>query len=131
MKKLIKFFILFLLVQTSFSQTLSEQDDNIYNSAGIEVKPEYPGGISAFYKFVANNFIAPIDKSFKGGKVIVAFVVERDGSLSDIKILRDAGFGTGVEAMRVFKLSEKWKPAVQNGKNVRVSFLIPITLQSN
>lgn len=109
----------------------ASDDDSIYNTAGIEVKPEYPGGIDAFYKHVSKNYNPPTAKAFKGGKVFVTFVIEKDGSLNDIKVIRDPGFGTGDEAIRVLKLSEKWKPGEQNGKFVRTLFALPIVLPSN
>lgn len=107
-----------------------EVDDNqIYNTAGIEVKPEFPGGIDKFYNYVIRNFRAPEEEGLKG-KVYVTFVVEKDGSLTDIKVLRDIGFGTGAEAIRVLKKSPKWNPGVQNGKPVRVLYSLPITIQT-
>ena len=105
-----------------------EEDNNIYNTAGIEVKPDFPGGIEKFYKFVTKNFSPPEDEDFPGGKVFVTFVVEKDGSLTDIKVLRDAGYGTGKEAMRMLRTCPKWNPGEQNGKKVRVQYSLPITV---
>jgi protein TonB len=105
-----------------------EEDNTIYNSAGIEVKPEFPGGMAKFYKFIENNYNVPSESP--GGKVFIQFVVEKDGSLTDIKILRDIGHGTGKEAERVLRKSPKWTPAEQNGKKVRCSYQLPITLQA-
>jgi protein TonB len=104
-------------------------DNTIYNTAGIEVKPDFPGGIEKFYKFVGNNYVTPEEEGLKG-KVYVTFVVEKDGSLTDIKVIRDIGYGTGKEAIRVLKKSPRWAPGVQNGKPVRVLFSLPITIQS-
>ncbi|KFF20185.1 MULTISPECIES: energy transducer TonB [Flavobacterium] len=106
-----------------------EEDTQIYNTAGIEVKPEFPGGIEKFYKFVGNNYKTPEEEGLKG-KVYVTFVVEKDGSLTDIKVLRDIGYGTGTEAIRVLKKCPKWNPGEQNGKKVRVLYSLPITIQS-
>jgi protein TonB len=106
-----------------------EEDNQVYNTAGIEVKPEYPGGIEKFYKFVGNNYKTPEEEGLKG-KVYVTFVVEKDGSLTDIKVLRDIGYGTGTEAIRVLKKCPKWNPGEQNGKKVRVLYSLPITIQS-
>jgi protein TonB len=107
------------------------EDTNVYNMAGIEVKPEFPGGIEKFYKYVQNKFQAPDDEDFKGGKVFVSFVVEKDGSLTDIKVLRDPGYGTAKEAMRVMNSCPKWAPGEQNGKKVRCNYTLPINLQGN
>lgn len=106
-----------------------EEDNSVYNTAGIEVKPEFPGGIEKFYKFVGNNYRAPEEEGLKG-KVYVTFVVEKDGSLTDIKVLRDIGYGTGAEAIRVLKKSPRWAPGEQNGKKVRVLYSLPITIQT-
>lgn len=105
------------------------EDNTIYNSAGIEVKPEFPGGIQKWYSFLKNNFQAPDEPGLKG-KVIVSFVVEKDGSLTDIKVLRDIGFGTGKEAERVLKKGPRWTPAEQNGKKVRCSFIQTFSVET-
>ncbi|WPR72626.1 energy transducer TonB [Flavobacterium sp. NG2] len=106
-----------------------EEDNQIYNTAGIEVKPEFPGGMDKFYSYVGKNYRAPEEEGLKG-KVYVTFVVEKDGSLTDIKVLRDIGYGTGKEAIRVLSKCPKWNPGVQNGKPVRVLYSLPITIQT-
>jgi protein TonB len=111
-------------------QQVVEEDNTIYNSAGIEVKPEFPGGIDKFYSYVASNFDQPEDDNFPGGRVIVSFVVEKDGSLTDIKV-RDIGYGTKAAAEKVLRNSKRWVPAEQNGKKVRCSYTLPILLQGN
>ena len=105
------------------------EDNTIYNTAGIEVKPEPPGGMDKFYKFVGKNFQVPEEDGLKG-KVFVTFVVEKDGSLTDIKVIRDIGYGTGKEAIRVLKSCPRWNPGEQNGKKVRVLYSLPISIQS-
>jgi len=106
-----------------------EEDNTVYNTAGIEVKPDFPGGMDKFNAFVAKNYQAPEEEGLKG-KVYVTFVVEKDGSLTDIKVLRDIGYGTGTEAIRVLKKCPKWTPGEQNGKKVRCTFSLPISIQS-
>ena len=103
-----------------------QSQERIYS--GHEAKPDFPGGIQAFYTFVGNNFRMPDVKDAKG-KVIIIFTVEKDGSLTDIKSIRDIGYGTGEEAVRVLKLSPKWIPGEIDGKPVRVSYSLPITIQ--
>lgn len=105
-----------------------EEDNNIYNTAGIEVKPEFQGGMDKFYKFISKNYTTPDDCG--GGKVFVNFVVEKDGSLTDIKVLREACPGSGKEAIRVLKSCPKWNSGEQNGKKVRVLFSLPISIQA-
>lgn len=108
---------------------VEEVDNNIYNTAGIEVKPDFPGGIEKFYSYVGKNYQVPEEEGLKG-KVFVSFVVEKDGSLTDIKVIRDIGYGTGKEAIRVLKNCPKWNPGEQNGKKVRVLYSLPINIQS-
>lgn len=103
------------------------EDTGIYGTAGLEVQPDFPGGIKKFYDFVGRNFEAPEDAA---GKILVTFVVEKDGSLTDIKVQRDIGYGSGAEAIRVLKKAPKWIPGEQNGKKVRVQYSIPITIQA-
>ncbi|MES2829202.1 MAG: TonB family protein [Bacteroidota bacterium] len=103
--------------------------DAIYDPVGLEIYPEFEGGMKAWYKYVSRNLKYPemaMDQS-KGGKVFLSFVVERDGSISNVQVMRGVGFGMDEEATRVIKKSPKWKPGVQNGKAVRVRFNMPIT----
>lgn len=103
------------------------EDNQIYNA--VEVKPDFPGGIQKFYDFVGKNYRVPEGEDLKG-KVFVQFVVEKDGSLTDIKVMRDLGYGTGKEAIRVLQKSPKWKPGIQNGRPVRVLYSLPISIVS-
>ncbi|WP_437921675.1 energy transducer TonB [Sphingobacterium sp. LRF_L2] len=98
----------------------------------VEVMPNPPGGMAEFVKWVGKNYIYPEAALTQGikGSVMISFVVEKDGSLSDIKIVRDLGFGTGEEALRVLKKAKKWRPGVQNGRPVRVAYTLPITLST-
>jgi hypothetical protein len=105
------------------------EDNTVYNTASIEVEPEFLGGMENFYSFVQKNFQMPDEEGLKG-KVYLTFVVEKDGSLTDIKVLRDIGYGTGKEAVRVLKTTPRWNPGEQNGKKVRCTFSLPISLQS-
>ena len=104
-------------------------DNTIYNSAGVEVQAGFPGGAGKWQSFLKNNFTPPDEPGLKG-KVIVSFVVEKDGSLTDIKVLRDIGYGTGNEAIRVLKKGPKWTPAVQNGRNVRSAFIQQFSIET-
>lgn len=96
----------------------------------IQIKAEYPGGMAAFNREFISRFKTPnVDSNVKKITVIVQFVVEIDGSLSDIKVARDPGYGTGEESVRVLESMSKWKAAVQNNRNVRSQFTLPITIQ--
>jgi len=100
--------------------------DKIFNA--VEIQPTFPGGEAAFGKFLTDHIRYPAvaKENNVTGRVFVQFVVERDGSLTDLKILRDPGSGLGDEALRVLKISPHWKPGIQNGKPVRVQFTVPV-----
>ena len=107
------------------------ENDAIYNPLSIEMRPDFPGGMNKFYKFIGENFKAPSDRKFEGGKILVKFVIEKDGTITDIKVIHDLGYGTKEEAIRVLKLSPKWIPAENNGEKVRTEFTLPIALSAN
>lgn len=103
--------------------------DEIHDMVTIEAFPEFEGGMKAWYKFISKNLRYPgmALEQEKQGKVFVSFVVERDGSISNVTVSRSAGFGMDEEAVRVIKKSPKWKPGKQNGQNVRVRYNMPIS----
>lgn len=104
------------------------EDKTVYNATTIEVMPEPFGGVNGWTKFLQKNLRYPAQATDKGvgGKVWISFIIEKDGHLSDITVLRGPGFGMDEEALRVLKLAPAWKPGVQNGRNVRVKYTIPI-----
>ena len=104
-------------------------DNNVYSSAGIEVQPEFPGSSAGWKKYVERNYRLPEVEQDLKGRVFVEFVVEKDGSLTDIKVIRDLGFGTGAEAVRMLKNAPRWKPGIQNGKSIRVRYTQAIMLE--
>lgn len=130
MKNFFFLVITFLVIQiVSAQDSPNVSNDILYNSAKVDVQPQFSGGIEAFFKFIANHYKMPNVDKFSG-KVYVTFVIEKDGSLTDFKVIKDIGYGTGQEAIRVLKLSPKWKPAEQNGQKVRCTYSLPISLQS-
>jgi protein TonB len=107
-------------------------DNAIVSSTAVDKMPEFPGGIKKFYSFVGNNFEKPDIDSENAIRVSVSFVIEKDGSMTDIKVLKDPGYGLGAEAIRVLKsLKTKWSPGMVEGKAVRTSYNLPITIQPN
>ncbi|MGE8429529.1 MAG: energy transducer TonB, partial [Sphingobacterium sp.] len=96
----------------------------------IEVQPMPIGGMAAFMSWVGSNYEYPAAATENGvnGVVEVSFVVEKDGSLTDINIKRDLKYGTGDAAVRLLKKAKKWKPGIQNGRPVRVAYTLPIRL---
>lgn len=98
----------------------------------VEIMPNPRGGMAEFVKWVGAGYRYPdaaLEQGIKGS-VVISFVVETDGSLTDIKVVRDLGFGTGEEAIRLLKKAAKWSPGIQNGRPVRVSYTLPITLST-
>ena len=94
----------------------------------VEEMPAFPGGEQKLMEYVAKNIKYPQIARETGiqGRVFVGFVVEPDGSISNVKLLRGIGGGCDEEAMRVIKSLPKWKPGKQRGKAVRVSYQIPV-----
>ncbi|HZX59860.1 MAG TPA: TonB family protein [Mucilaginibacter sp.] len=94
----------------------------------VEQQPQFKGGMLAFYQFLALNLQYPKQMMRYNiqGKVIVALTVEKDGSLTDIKSIKDVGYGSAEEAIKVLKTSPKWLPGYQNGAPVRVRYTLPI-----
>ncbi len=103
------------------------QEEEIFTI--VEEQPGFPGGEEARIKFIAQNTKYPQIAKENGieGKVFVTFVVEKDGSIANIKLLRDIGGGCGEEAIRVVKSMPKWIPGKQRGQAVRVQFNMPIS----
>ncbi len=97
----------------------------------VEQQPEYPGGQSEMYKFVNSNikYPAAAQRANVSGRVFVKFVVEKDGTIGNVEVLKGIGFGCDEEAIRVIKSMPKWNPGRQNGKNVRVYFTMPVFYQ--
>lgn len=99
----------------------------------VESMPEFPGGMGELMKFLAQNIKYPPLAKESGiqGRVFINFVVEPTGAISNVKVLRGIGGGCDEEAVRVVSSMPSWKPGKQRGKNVRVSYNLPVkfTLQ--
>ena len=104
--------------------------NTIVNSVSLDKLPEFPGGINKFYNYVGTNFEKQEMEASGSIRVYVYFVIERDGSMTDIQVKRDPGYGLGKEAVRVLKsLRTKWSPGMIDGKAVRTAYNLPITVQ--
>ena len=105
------------------------EDNKVHDFINLEVQPACPGGIAKFYAYLSKAIRYPEAAQEAGlqGKVFVSFIVEKDGSLTDIKVEKKLGNGTDEEAVRVLKASPKWNPGIQNGREVRVKYNIPIS----
>jgi periplasmic protein TonB len=131
MKYFILFTVLFFSGQICFSQENNQdKEKESYKYNTIEIKPEFPGGMGAFFKYIGNNYKTPKVNNLSG-KLYLNFVIEKDGSIVEVKVLRDLGYGTGEEAVRVLSESPKWSPGMQNGQPVRVMYTLPIMIQSS
>lgn len=117
--------------QEEFTKVEVEQEEEVEEEEiflVVEEDAEFPGGLEALSKYLAENIKYPqlAKENNITGRVFVSFVVEKNGSVGNIKILRDIGGGCGAEAVRVVKAMPKWKPGKQRGKPVRSQFNLPV-----
>lgn len=113
--------------QVVVTEEVEDVEETVW--VAVEEDPEFPGGLDALSQYLADNIQYPALARENGitGKVFVTFVVEKDGRVGQIKILRDIGGGCGAEAVRVVKAMPKWKPGKQSGKPVRTQFNLPVS----
>ena len=111
------------------SAPLDANTDEVFKV--VEVDPEFPGGEEALYKYLAENIKYPVmAKNNKiEGRVYITFVIEKDGTVSDAKVLRSVNEELDAEALRVINAMPKWKPGTQRGVPVRVQYNIPISFK--
>jgi len=117
--------------ETIFSDEPLEEElvDEIFDV--VEVWPEYKGGIKAFYSFLFKHIKYPNSarRMRIEGKVFVKFVVDKDGSITQAKVIKGIDVSCDNEALRVLNMSPKWKPGKQRGKPVMVNMILPITFK--
>ena len=121
--------ILLMVNTNAMAQNKKTANDKVLEKA--EVMPEYPGGDQAMMDFVAKNVQYPQEARDKeiSGRVLVSFVIEKDGSIADVKVVKGIGGGCDEEAVRVVKAMPKWKPGKDKGKPLRVSYMMPFTFK--
>ena len=97
----------------------------------VEQMPSFPGGQSALLQYLSSNIKYPVVAEENGvqGRVIVTFVVEKDGSITDVKVVKSVDPSLDKEAQRVVKSMPKWIPGKQNGAAVRVKYTVPVTFR--
>ena len=132
MKKLVllSMMAVFCFTTASAQKTVvSEKDQKVYDV--VEELPEFPGGMSAMIDFLQTNISYPKDaeKQKVEGRVMVMFVVETDGSISDVEVARNVFPSLDEEAVRMVKAMPKWKPGKEKGKAVRVKFTLPVVFR--
>ena len=115
----------------TFTPDTPETDNDAFNV--VEQMPEFPGGSIELMKFLSENIKYPEAASKAGtqGRVIAQFIVEADGSISNVKVLKNVSDEIDAEAVRVIKAMPKWKPGMQKGQPVRVKYTIPVTFRLN
>lgn len=103
--------------------------DTILAYVSVQQPPEPKGGLKALYMFIAQNIRYPKNSRAMGiqGKVIVSFIVEEDGSIGHIRVLRSVWDDIDAEAVRIISKLPKWNPGLQDGKPVKVVYSIPIS----
>jgi protein TonB len=102
----------------------------LVTTAMLDKLPEYPGGINAFLRYVGDNFRKPELDEAKTIRVIVSFVIEKDGRMTEIEVLQNPGYGLDKEAIRVLKSQKtKWSPGLKNGQPVRTIYTLPIKIK--
>jgi len=103
-------------------------EEEVWMFAAVEEKPTFPGGEGEFYKYLGKNVKYPTMEAEQGieGRVFVEFVVDKDGGITEVRAVRGVSPGLDKEAIRVMKASPKWAPGKQNGRAVKVRYVIPI-----
>ena len=132
MKKqiLMSMIAVFCFMTVSAQKTVvSEKDKKVYDV--VEQLPEYPGGMPAMIDFLQTNMKYPKDaeKQKVEGRVLVMFIVETDGSVSDVKVARNVFPSLDEEAVRVVEAMPKWIPGKEKGKAVRVKYTLPVVFR--
>lgn len=117
--------------QISNVEAEKKVEDKIFDA--VEQQPSFPGGQGAMFSYISNNLQYPEKAQKNGiqGRVVVKFIVEKDGSISNVEVNRSVDPDLDNEAMRVIKNMPKWNPAKQNGKEVRAYYDIPVTFRLN
>ncbi len=128
MKKILLSGIFLFIIQFATGQPTSDYiDDAPYSYDEVEIRPEFPGGYAEFMKFIGKNFRMP-DYEGNGGIIKISFIVEVSGVISNVRIVKDLGEGTGAEGKRVILLSPPWTAGETRGKKVRVIYEMPIKI---
>ena len=107
----------------------TDENGKNYNYSEVMQKPEPKNGIGSFYKYVGQNYTTPKVGGLRG-QIYLTFVVDKEGKLIEPKVLRDIGFGTGSEAIRIINAAKNWIPGKIRGIPIRTMYSLPITIQS-
>lgn len=128
--------ILFNLILLQYSKVIAQTDSVTIDSKvfeKVEIEAYFPGGDNAWLDFISKNLApnTPVENGAPAGTytVVIQFIVDKEGNLSDIKPLTHHGYGMESEVMRVLRKSPKWMPAVQEGRKVKAYRKQPVTFQ--
>ncbi len=118
-----------VVIQAPVAAPIQEEDDVVFQV--VETMPSFPGGDAALFKFLGENVKYPVIAQENGiqGRVICQFVVNRDGSIVDVEVVRPVDPSLDKEAIRVIKSMPKWSPGKQRGKSVRVKYTLPVNFK--
>ena len=129
MKKLLLMSLMAMLGLTTVNAqktVVAQKNQQVFDV--VEQMPEYPGGMQALFEYLSQNLKYPEDAKEQKveGRVIAIFVVETDGSISNVEVVKPVFPSLDAEAVRVLSGMPKWKPGMQSGKVVRVKYTVPI-----
>ena len=113
----------------AFAQSKSDTSDQHSFVDPVEISPQFPGGQNALLRFIKSNI--HYVKGAEGKKVFIRFIVEANGSLSNLEIARGLNKDADKEALRILRISPKWQPGIQNGSPYRVAYTLPIKFPVN
>ena len=117
------------VVPSNFNEEGTFKYNIIYNSTDLDIAPVPENGMKKFLEFFNQNYVIPKTTEEFKGRGFVVFVVEKDGTLSNFNIFKNTSKEIGEEAIRVLKTAPNWIPGKLNGKIVRSSYILPITIQ--
>ena len=138
MKKLLGLLLLSCISLGALAQTetpadtaSTEEEEEVFPAQMLERRPEFPGGDAAFYKYLGQNIRYPKEarRNKTEGKVYVVFVIDKDGSVTDVSVHKGIGDGCDEEAMRVIKEMPHWSAGLQRNRPVRTRMMVPITFK--
>ena len=132
MKKLLLMSLMAMLGLTTVNAqktVVAQKNQQVFDV--VEQMPEYPGGMQALFEYLSQNLKYPEDAKEQKieGRVIAIFVVETDGSISNVEVVKPVFPSLDAEAVRVLSAMPKWTPGKQSGKAVRVKYTVPINFQ--
>lgn len=120
-----------VMIKTEVIEEPKVEEEQPMNIAMVEQKPQYPGGEAEMYKWLGANIVYPPAAAEEGvsGRVVVEFVVGKDGSITNVRVVRPRHPALDKEAVRVVKAMPKWIPGRNNGQPVKVTYTLPVTFR--